>query len=71
MTLKHNAKAMDWNIHRDGYWYASGKTGQRYEVGEMGRGKMLLNICGVRRFGAATTDECKEYAEEYDNGIQA
>jgi len=62
---------MLWVIHQDGCWLAFGKTGQRYEVGEIGRGKMLLNICGVRMLEADTTEECKAYAEEYDNDIQA
>ena len=62
---------MLWVIHQDGCWLAFGKTGQRYEVGEIGRGKMLLNICGVRMLEGDTTDVCKQWAEEYDNDIQA
>jgi hypothetical protein len=54
-------------IHGDGYWLAFGKTGQRYEVGEIGRGKMLLNICGVRRLEGDTTDVCKQWAEDHNN----
>ena len=62
---------MLWVIHPDGCWLAFGKTGQRYQVGDIGRGKMLLNICGVRMLEADTNEECKAYAEEYDNDIQA
>ena len=58
---------MNWNIHSDGYWYAYGKTVQRYEVGEIGRRKMRLNICGVRRLEGDTTKVCKLWAEEHDN----
>jgi hypothetical protein len=57
---------LQWIIHEDGCWVAIGQDGQRYEVGEYGGGEMILNICGVRRFGGATTNECKAHADEHE-----
>jgi hypothetical protein len=61
---------MDWFIHNDGCWVAFGHDGQKYEVGEGGGSQMILNICGVRRFGAATTNECKAFADSWDESSQ-
>jgi hypothetical protein len=57
---------LQWVIHEDGCWVAFGQGGQKYEVGEGGGSQMILNICGVRRFGAATTAECKAHADEWE-----
>jgi hypothetical protein len=60
---------MDFRIHMDGNFFAYGKSDQQYEIGECRDGGWVLIIYGVRRSNAATFEECKVEAEEYDNGL--
>lgn len=58
---------MNWTIHSDGYWYAFGKTGQRYEVGTLSKGWVLLHICGKRLLEGESIEICKGWAEDHND----